>query len=142
MGVPWKLLFIGWAVNLEICLCLLLLYNLTDSLYFSFVWNEKCCSAKFTVVCMCILSKRLCSKNNNSTGFGWGVYKHLACLCYENFLFHTENNFKLFPCGFWNWFVLGSVFSLVLIMLSARLGRQTLSFVACLGYRFLFVDYF
>lgn len=30
------ILFFEWALNLEICLCLLLMYNLIDPLYFSF----------------------------------------------------------------------------------------------------------
>ena len=87
-------------MNLEhlVYLCLLILHNLMDPLHFSFVQNEECCIDKFTVVCMYISSKRLCSKYYNNTGFGRGVYNHLACLWYENVLFHMETSFKLvFP---------------------------------------------
>lgn len=41
-----------------------------DPLYFSFVQSEECCINKFTVACMYISSKRLCSINCDSTGFG------------------------------------------------------------------------
>ena len=51
-------------MNLETLfyLCLLLMHNLIGPLYFSFVQNEECCINKFTVVCMYIPLKRLCSK--------------------------------------------------------------------------------
>lgn len=59
---------------------------------------EECFIDKFAVVCTYVSSKRLCSKNYNSRDFDRGIYNHLACLCCENVLFHTETSFKLvFP---------------------------------------------
>lgn len=74
--------------------CLLLWYRLILCAF----QVEECFIDKFAVVCTYVSSKRLCSKNYNSRDFDRGIDNHLACLCCENVLFHTETSFKLvFP---------------------------------------------
>lgn len=48
LGIPFYWMSSEFGNNLFL---LLLLYNLIDPLYFSFVWNEECCIDEFTVLC-------------------------------------------------------------------------------------------